>query len=83
MLSPLPDIREKFLNLFLLGSDISSMDFLDDNDEAQLSISTPTAAKNDLFIRLLFLLESCQWDDTYYKDGFWLPIFFDVSSVPL
>ncbi|KAM7539597.1 hypothetical protein Aperf_G00000045134 [Anoplocephala perfoliata] len=78
MLSPLPDIREKFLNRFLLGSDITSMDFLDDNDEAQTSTPTPTAAKNDLFIRLLFLLDSCQWDDTYYKDGFWLPIFFDV-----
>ncbi|VDN95889.1 unnamed protein product [Rodentolepis nana] len=80
MLSPLPDIREKFLNRFLFGSDITSVDFYTDNCEMTDSKPphTPTAAKSELFVRLLFLLESCPWDNQYYKDGFWLPIFFDV-----
>lgn len=80
LLSPLPDIREKYVNLFLLGSDITSVPFFIDNDnETSPNITVATPAKSSLLIRLLFLFVSNSWDELHYKDGFWLPVFFDVS----
>lgn len=91
MLSQLTDIREKFINRFLFGSDITSMDFYTNEDVAATAAdSTPPPppppsnklTKQELFVRLLFFLESCQLSAPDFKDGFWLPIFFDVSFHP-
>ncbi|VDK37547.1 unnamed protein product [Taenia asiatica] len=79
LLSPLPDIREKYVNLFLLGSDITSAPFfIDKEDETSPNITVATPAKSSLLVRLLFLFMSNSWDELHYKDGFWLPVFFDV-----
>ncbi|CDS35832.1 PIK kinase FAT and Armadillo domain containing protein [Echinococcus multilocularis] len=79
LLSPLPDIREKYVNLFLLGSDLTSVPiFLDNENEMSPNIASATPAKSSLLIRLLFLFMSNSWDELHYKDGFWLPVFFDV-----
>lgn len=86
LLSPLPDIREKYVNLFLLGSDITSSSFFVEADTeasgTSVAPSTSTPAKSSLLVRLLFLFVSNKWDETHFKDGFWLPLFFDVGRLP-
>ncbi|VDM35661.1 unnamed protein product [Hydatigera taeniaeformis] len=82
LLSPLPDIREKYVNLFLLGSDLISAPFFIDNEtEASSNTAMTTTAKSSLLARLLFLFVSNSWDELHYKDGFWLPVFFDAIIV--
>ncbi len=112
LLSPLPDVREKYMNLFLVGSDLTENPIFPDDLEpskvadaeplvstllevkavALAAQSTPPSTasapqprstkspKSSLLVRLLFLLVSNRWDEAHFKDGFWLPIFFDVSS---
>ncbi|VDD83203.1 unnamed protein product [Mesocestoides corti] len=83
LLSPLPDVREKYIDLFLTGSDITATPFLVDRpvnenkSEPAAALSAPPT-KSNLLTRLLFLLTSNSWDEAHFKDGFWLPVFFDV-----
>ncbi|KAF5398116.1 hypothetical protein PHET_05828, partial [Paragonimus heterotremus] len=46
----------------------------DVSDSASPSVYTSAP----LVVRLLFLLVSCNWDEAHFRDGFWLPLFFDI-----
>uniref|UniRef100_A0A0X3PBM4 PIK-related kinase FAT domain-containing protein n=2 Tax=Schistocephalus solidus TaxID=70667 RepID=A0A0X3PBM4_SCHSO len=98
LLTPLPDLREKFIDLFLTGSNLISLPLFGETGEStetsgspktestanaagasEASVPSPSpVVKSDLLIRLLFLLVSNSWDEAHFKDGFWLPLFFDV-----
>ncbi|VDK37554.1 unnamed protein product [Dibothriocephalus latus] len=99
LLTPLPDLREKFIDLYLTGSNLIALPLFGETVETtettpgspkaestadatgvtEVVMSSPTpVVKSDLLVRLLFLLVSNSWDEAHFKDGFWLPLFFDV-----
>ncbi|VEL37523.1 unnamed protein product [Protopolystoma xenopodis] len=131
LLSPYPEIRHRFLDLYLVGSNLRPAPSIPADDqsghrvastiasesmfastrqanlvdkliksEAPYSLCSPAVCKDkfaipthkiavsstatsstkstcSLLVRLLFLLVSNVWDEAYFKDAFWLPLFLD------
>ncbi|KAA3675078.1 transformation/transcription domain-associated protein [Paragonimus westermani] len=50
-----------------------------EDQDASDSVGPLMYTSAPLVVRLLFLLVSCNWDEAHFRDGFWLPLFFDVT----